>query len=75
MIIKPGTYRHYKGPLYKVIGVGKHTETEENLVFYQSLYGNFDLWARPLSMWIEDVEFEGKIVPRFALINESTQSE
>jgi hypothetical protein len=65
--VATGTYRHYKGHLYKVLGVGMHTETEEPLVLYQSLYGNFDLWARPVSMWFETVEYEGQVLPRFTL--------
>jgi hypothetical protein len=68
-MVQPGTYRHYKGPLYKVIGIGKHTETEENLVLYQSLYGGFEFWARPLTMWLETVEYEGQNVPRFTFIS------
>ena len=47
-----------------------HTETEEKLVFYQSQYGNFDYWARPASMWNENVEYEGQILPRFTRIVE-----
>lgn len=65
--IVPGIYQHYKGKDYKVIGIGMHTETEEKLVLYQSLYGNFDFWARPVSMWNEQVEYEGQILPRFTL--------
>lgn len=68
-MIRPGTYRHYKGPLYKVIATGKHTETEEILVFYQSLYGGFEFWARPLQMWNETVEYEGETVPRFTFVS------
>lgn len=65
-----GVYRHYKGDLYEVIGIGRHTETNEELVFYKAKYyspefGNGALWARPLSMFIEIIEFEGKTVPRF----------
>ena len=67
--VSPGIYRHYKGKDYKVIGIGMHTETEEKLVLYQSQYGNFDLWARPVSMWNEQVEYEGQILPRFTRID------
>ncbi len=70
MTVQTGTYRHYKGPLYKVIGTGMHTETEEILVFYQSLYGNFEYWARPLSMWLETVEWNGETVPRFTFVEQ-----
>jgi hypothetical protein len=62
-----GIYRHYKGQLYEVIGVGHHTETEEELVFYRSLYGNTHLWVRPLNQFCETVEVDGKMRPRFEL--------
>lgn len=68
--ITPGIYRHYKGKDYKVFGVGMHTETEEKFVLYQSQYGNNDLWVRPVSMWNENVEYEGQILPRFTRIVE-----
>jgi len=53
--LKIGTYRHYKGSLYRVIGVGKHSETLEDLVFYEALYDNpkAQLWVRPLKMFAE----------------------
>ncbi|TWI53388.1 uncharacterized protein DUF1653 [Pseudomonas duriflava] len=68
MKLQPGLYRHYKGQDYRVLGVAKHSETEEELVIYQALYGEFGLWARPLSMFIESVEVDSERVPRFALI-------
>jgi len=67
-MLKPGRYRHYKGKDYEVIDVARHSETEEYMVIYRTLYGNFDLWVRPLDMFIEEVEFEGKQVPRFRFI-------
>ncbi|WP_275286009.1 DUF1653 domain-containing protein [Halomonas elongata] len=63
----PGIYRHYKGPLYEVIGVAHHSETEEPLVAYRALYGDYGLWVRPLSMFMEIVEMQGEPLPRFAL--------
>ena len=48
-----------------------HTETEEQLVLYQSLYGGFEFWARPVSMWFEEVEYNGSTVPRFVFVEES----
>ncbi|MEL0656482.1 DUF1653 domain-containing protein [Pseudoalteromonas issachenkonii] len=66
--LKPGIYQHYKGPQYKVIHVATHSETEEQLVIYQALYGEFGMWARPLSMFNETIEKDGKTIPRFAYI-------
>ena len=63
--LNPGRYRHYKGADYEVIGVATHSETEERLVVYRPLYGERGLWVRPLDMFCEDVEVEGKAVPRF----------
>ena len=67
-MIQAGVYRHYKGNTYQVIGIAKHSETEEDLVVYRALYGAFGLWVRPLDMFGEKVEIGGKIVPRFELI-------
>ncbi|MBB1338335.1 DUF1653 domain-containing protein [Pseudoalteromonas sp. SR44-2] len=66
--LKPGIYQHYKGPQYKVIHVATHSETEEQLVIYQALYGEFGIWARPLSMFNETIEKDGNTIPRFAYI-------
>ena len=68
MQIQPGVYRHYKGPEYRVFSVAQHSETEEWVVFYQALYGEFGLWVRPVSMFLESVEVDGEQVPRFALV-------
>lgn len=64
---RPGIYRHYKGPLYEVLDVARHSETEEPLVVYRALYGDYGLWTRPLGMFLESVEVQGEPVPRFAL--------
>ena len=63
--MKPGIYKHYKGNLYNVIGTARHSETMEEMVVYQALYGEMGLWVRPLTMFNESVEIEGKQVPRF----------
>lgn len=73
--LKKGIYRHYKGKLYRVLGVGRHSETLEELVFYQALYesefGKDSLWVRPLAMFTEDVEIDGKNMPRFMFVKEA----
>jgi hypothetical protein len=63
----PGRYRHYKGSDYEVIGIARHSETEEELVVYRTLYGDGSLWVRPLEMFMEDVTVDGRTVPRFDL--------
>ena len=66
--IKPGRYRHFKGKEYEVLGVARHSETQEELVVYRALYGDFGLWVRPVSMWNETVERDGKTFHRFTYI-------
>ena len=68
--IKPGRYRHFKGKEYEVLGVARHSETEEELVVYRALYGDFSLWVRPVSMWNETVERDSKTFRRFTYIGE-----
>lgn len=69
--IRTGRYRHYKGALYEVVGQAKHSESEEVLVVYRALYGEFGLWVRPLSMFMETVIHNGKSVPRFLCIEKN----
>lgn len=66
--IPQGIYRHYKGNLYQVLHTAQHSETEESLVVYRCLYGEYGVWVRPLAMFSETVIREGKEVPRFELI-------
>ena len=66
--MKNGRYRHYKGNDYIVIGVAKHSETEEELVVYRQDYGEFGLWVRPKSMFLESVEVDGQSVARFQFV-------
>jgi hypothetical protein len=63
--VLPGRYRHYKGKEYQVLGIARHSETEEELVVYRCLYGDRSLWVRPLPMFLEQVEVEGRGVRRF----------
>ena len=68
--LKLGKYQHYKGRLYKVIGIAKHSETLEEFVVYRALYnspefGKKALWIRPRKMFLENVRVNGKKVPRF----------
>ena len=67
---KPGRYRHFKGREYEVLGIARHSETEEELVVYRALYGDFGLWVRPVSMWNETVERDGKTFRRFTYIGQ-----
>ncbi|MDD2499710.1 MAG: DUF1653 domain-containing protein [Geobacter sp.] len=67
--VKQGLYRHYKGGEYEVVGVARHSETDEQLVVYRCLYDNNSLWVRPLAMFLESVLVEGRELPRFELIS------
>ena len=67
---KLGKYRHFKGNEYRVIGMARHSETMEEMVVYQALYGEGGLWVRPAAMWNEQVNRDGYRGPRFAYIGE-----
>ena len=69
-----GIYRHYKGNEYDVIGFSKHSETLEDMVIYKALYGNGGIWVRPLSMWDNPIEIDGKTVKRFKYIGSSNNN-
>lgn len=60
-----GRYRHFKGKEYEVIGLARHTETLEQLVVYRQLYGDYALWVRPVSMFLETITRDGKTFFRF----------
>ena len=69
MTLQRGIYQHYKGRLYQVFHLARHSETEEELVVYQCLYADYSMWVRPLSMFNETVQLEdGQVIPRFKLI-------
>ncbi len=64
-----GIYQHYSGKLYQVIGIARHSETLEELVVYQCLYGSYGLWVRPKTMFEEIIEHKGEPQPRFKYIS------
>ena len=63
--IEPGRYRHFKGGEYEVLDTARHSETEEVFVVYRSMKDPAQLWIRPFAMFVESVEVEGELVPRF----------
>lgn len=67
---KPGIYRHFKGNEYELLEIVRHSETQEEMILYKALYGDFGLWVRPLSMWLETVKRDGYEGPRFAFIRD-----
>lgn len=71
MNLKKGIYRHYKGQLYQVFTVATHSESEEKLVVYQCLYGDYSTWVRPLEMFKETVIIDGCERPRFEWMQET----
>lgn len=66
-MLKKGIYRHYKGNLYELVDIVNHSETLEKMVLYRALYGKGELWVRPISMWNEIVEVDGKKIKRFEI--------
>ena len=71
--IKLGKYRHFKGMEYEVIGLARHSESDEKMVVYRALYGEGELWVRPASMWNETVERNGVVYQRFTYIGEASK--
>jgi len=70
MTIQPGRYRHYKGKEYVVLGIARHSETEEELVVYRQDYGEKSLWVRPRAMFEETIEVAGRCISRFEFVGE-----
>lgn len=69
MVLK-GKYRHFKGGEYEVLDIAKHSETGEEMVVYRALYGENQVWVRPISMWNEMVNKDGVETPRFIKIED-----
>ena len=66
---KPGRYRHFKGNMYELLFIAKNSETLEEMAVYKALYGEGGTWVRPLKMWNEEVEVNGRKVKRFEKID------
>lgn len=69
--IKTGVYKHFKGQKYEVLGVARHSETLELLVVYKALYGEGDIWVRPIEMFADSKQYDGNTVPRFEYVGEN----
>ena len=67
-MIALGYYRHYKGAIYLVQNVVRHSETDEFLVIYQCCYGDYSWWARPLTMFTETVSIADQDIERFSYL-------
>lgn len=67
-IIVGGCYEHYKGDYYEVLCIARHSETLEELVVYQALYGERDVWIRPIDLFFENVVVQEELRPRFELV-------
>jgi len=67
-VIIGGVYKHFKGKEYKVLAIAKHSETLEDVVVYQALYDVGQVWVRPLDMFLEEIEKDGKIIKRFEFV-------
>lgn len=74
--VKPGLYRHYKGKMYQVLEVARHSETLDWYVVYRCLYPNdlAELWIRPASMFVETVRIDGIDQARFAFVSSESNS-
>lgn len=69
-MLKLGKYKHFKGKEYEVLAIAKHSETLEEYVVYKALYGNYDIWIRPLKMFEETITRDNKTIKRFEYIGD-----
>ncbi len=69
--MKQGIYQHFKGNRYELLYIAKLSETLEEMVVYKALYGEGGIWMRPLSMWSEIIERDGKQIKRFEYVGEA----
>lgn len=70
--LAPGHYRHFKGGNYEVLGVVRHSETLAAMVLYRPMDAALGLWVRPYEMFCAQVEVDGTLRPRFALVGSGT---
>ncbi len=68
MQLEKGLYKHYKGNLYEVMMTAQHSETEEWMVVYKALYGDKEMWVRPYAMFVQKVEIDSVLIPRFEFV-------
>jgi len=69
-VVVGGLYEHYKKLRYRVLAIARHSESLEELVVYQALYGDGGVWVRPVAMFVENILVDGELQPRFALVEE-----
>lgn len=67
--IVSGLYRHFKGGLYELLYIARHSETGEYMAVYRSISGDGGIWVRPAAMWGEKVERDGYSGPRFSRVD------
>lgn len=66
--VKLGVYKHFKGNVYEVIGIARHSESLEELIIYRNVNNHMDMWARPKAMFLSKKEVDGKMIQRFEYI-------
>ena len=69
-LVVHGVYRHFKGNVYRFLGIAKDSETLEEMVVYQAMYGDGQMWVRPKDMFFGEVERDGKRMLRFQEVSE-----